>query len=57
MLQAGVGVEYALNEDFSVFVQGSYTIDFNDAYLVDYVEGADMPTRWVPVQAGVILNL
>jgi len=57
MLQAGLGAEYALSDDFSVFAQATYTVDFIDGYGIDYVEGADVPTRYDTVQAGAILNL
>lgn len=57
LLKAGLGVEYEVTDDLSVFAQADYTVNFNSGYLLDYTEGADMPTRYAPVQAGVILNL
>jgi hypothetical protein len=57
LLQAGFGLEYAVSEDFSVFVQAKESFDFNGGDVEDWTYGADNPSRYVPVEAGLILNL
>ncbi len=59
LLQAGIGLEYAMTDDFSVFAQAKESFVFSGAALADWTVGysVDMPTRYVPVQAGLILNL
>jgi opacity protein-like surface antigen len=58
LLQLGVGAEYAVTDDFSVFAQVKESIDFTGGFLSDWTPYApDIPTRYVPVEAGVIVNL